>query len=85
MTKPSVDKSAVGMTRSQRVGSGYFDLIGSLSLELLVQVLEYLDPADIVRSQRVCIDSGRFLIEAIVSHRSHPRFRNNGVRYFRVK
>lgn len=29
------------------------DLIGSLPLELLLQIVEYLDPADIFRSQRV--------------------------------
>ncbi|KAL1973755.1 hypothetical protein VTN31DRAFT_5315 [Thermomyces dupontii] len=31
----------------------YYDIVGSLPLELLVQIVEYLDLEDIVRSQRV--------------------------------
>lgn len=33
----------------------YYDIVGSLPLELLVQIVEYLDLEDIVRSQRVSI------------------------------
>lgn len=31
----------------------YFDIVGELPLELVIHVVEYLDGADIVRSQRV--------------------------------
>lgn len=33
----------------------FCDIVGSLPLELVLQIVEYLDPADIVRSQRVGI------------------------------
>lgn len=33
-----------------------YDIVGSLPLELLIYVVEHLDPRDIVRSQRVCFD-----------------------------
>lgn len=29
------------------------DIIGSLPFEILLQIVEYLDPADIIQSQRV--------------------------------
>jgi len=38
-----------------------YDIVGSLPLELLVQVVEYLDLEDIVRSQRVRI--AQFVVE----------------------
>ena len=47
----SVDYPATEATHSQQVGSG-FDFVSSLSLEFLIQLLEYPDPIDIVRSQR---------------------------------
>lgn len=31
----------------------YYDIVGSLPLELVVSVVEYLDETDIVRSRRV--------------------------------
>lgn len=33
----------------------YYDIVGSLPLELLLKIAEDLEPADIVRSQRVLI------------------------------
>lgn len=33
----------------------YYDIVGSLPLELVAQVAEYLDLGDVVRSQRVRI------------------------------
>lgn len=53
---PFADSSTFEATRSQQVGSEFEDLIDSLPLELLVQISEYLEPADIVRSQRVRVD-----------------------------
>lgn len=34
-----------------------YDIVGSLPLELLIYVVEYLDLKDIVRSQRVCFNN----------------------------
>lgn len=33
-----------------------YDIVGSLPLELLINVVEHLDPEDIARNQRVRID-----------------------------
>lgn len=43
-----------------------FDIIGSLPLELLVQVLQYLDLTDIVRSQRVHFSHSLTAIEVTI-------------------
>lgn len=42
------------------------DLIGSLPPELLIQIVDYLDP-DIVQSQRVCIDLSSIFITEVIS------------------
>lgn len=39
--------------RQTRPDCSYGDFIGSLPLELLLQIVEYLDPRDIVRCQRM--------------------------------
>lgn len=41
----------------RQLKSTNFDVVGSLPIEILLQILKYLDPADIVRNQRVRIPS----------------------------
>lgn len=41
----------------------YYDIVGSLPLELLVQIVGYLDLKDIVRNQRVCTYRAPFDVE----------------------
>lgn len=49
----SVDRSTAKATHSLQMRFENDDLISSLPLELLAQIVEYLDPADIVQSQKV--------------------------------
>lgn len=44
-----------------------YDIVGSLPLELLLEVVEYLEPADIVRSQKV----GNSLFSMFNGHLEH--------------
>lgn len=50
------------MQRLEQLRSKYsYDIIGSLPLAVLLLVTEYLEPWDIVRSQRVRIDIAHFI------------------------
>ncbi|KAL1995472.1 hypothetical protein VTN49DRAFT_1659 [Thermomyces lanuginosus] len=67
--KPSADRSTFEETRSQKIRSKVDDLVDSLPPEILIQISEYLDPADIVRSQRVSkLWRTIFSSEAVIRH-----------------
>lgn len=54
--KPLIARHEVAPVHQQiRLEHGNNDYIGSMPLKLLLQIAEYLDPADIVRCQRVRI------------------------------
>lgn len=53
--------SSIPVTKPKAASQGstktMYDIVGSLPLELLIYVVEYLDLKDIVRSQRVCFNN----------------------------
>lgn len=69
---PPIDRGAETARLPQIRPRFVDDLFGSLPFELLLQIVEYLDPADIVRSQRVRIDPVELRNRRIIisSHRT---------------
>lgn len=65
------------------------DIVGSLPFELLLEVVEYLKPEDIVRSQMVCVafSSAFNRHDGLIrrsTDRGHPRFQRNGSPFSRL-
>lgn len=84
---PCTDRP-VESARIHQIRSGHDgDHVGSLPLEIMLQIAEHMDPADIVRSQRVCIID-YLLISHLFStsypNRSSGRYRKDGAQYSRV-
>lgn len=69
----SVDRPA-GAARSHYIILPKYDddLIGSLALELLLQTVEYLDPANFVRSQRAHINHSLILTTKLLLTEAFP-------------
>lgn len=69
--------------RLRQVRPGFFDdFLYSLPFELLLQIVGYLDPSDILRSQRVRFFSHWFSKSSYHdSNRSQPRSPSDGARY----
>lgn len=76
------------MVKIQRPQQVRLDNLSSLPLDLLVQITKYLDPADIIRSQRVGTYSVRFaaVLESNCSMEMvpTPRSRSDGTRFSQI-
>ncbi|KAL1993228.1 hypothetical protein VTN49DRAFT_3177 [Thermomyces lanuginosus] len=48
-----VESQSVVVARSKEFLSGKYDIVGSLPFEIVLEIVKYLDPNDIVRNQRV--------------------------------
>lgn len=58
-----------------------YDIVGSLPLELVVQIAEYLDVTEILRLQKVCHDCPYLTMESNYFDIGSPRSPGDGTRF----
>ena len=78
-----VESQSVVVARSKEFLSGKYDIVGSLPFEIVLEIVKYLDPDDIVRNQRVRIAWLSMSRSLISPGWTRPRSLNGGGRFSR--